>query len=147
MRPSGRSSSRWPANTPNNTHREETNEFAHVARCPIGFGKKDDSVVWTKRGILQRCLPGGVAFNLVHEQVLRKVRAAGEKKGIWTEIRYNLAQPLWKVSPEAEARIEANTQPDIRHWSTTVPADVTFVDDACLFFQVDNLVSNVANCG
>ena len=60
----------------------------------------------------------------MYEQVLRKVRVAGEKKGIWTELRYRL--PLLSVSPEAKARIEANTQLDTRHWITTVLADVTF---------------------
>ena len=53
------------------------------------------------------------------------------------------AQPLWNVSPEAKARIEANTQPDIRQWITTVMADVTFVDDACFSFEADNPVSLV----
>ena len=44
------------------------------------------------------------------------------------------------MSPEAKARNEGNTQPDIRHWITTVLADVTFVGDACSSFEVDNPV-------
>ena len=86
---------------------------------------------------------GGVAFNLIYEQVLRKVRIAGEKQGIWKEITYHLVQPLWNVSPEAKARIEEHTQQDTRNWITTKVADVTFVDDACFSFEADNPVSLV----
>ena len=47
---------------------------------------------------------GGIAFNLMYEQVLRKVRAAGEESGIWTRIGYHPAQQMWSVSREAEER-------------------------------------------
>ena len=66
-----------------------------------------------------------------------------KRKESGRKIRCHGAQPLWNVSPEAKVRIEANTQPAIRHWITTVLADVTFVDDACFSFEADNPVSLV----
>ena len=103
----------------------------------------DGSMVWTKRGSRQGCPQGGIAFNLMCEHVLRKVRAAGEEKGIWTQIGYHPAQPLWSVSREAEERIETATRSDSSQWKDTVLADVTFVDDACLSFEANNLVALV----
>ena len=111
--------------------------------CSNEMPDNDDTVVWTKRGRRQGCPLGGIAFNLMYEQVLRKVRTAGEKQGIWKEITYHLAQPLWNVSPEAKARIEEHTQQDTRNWITTKVADVMFVDDACFSFEADNPVSLV----
>ena len=86
----------------------------------------DDLVVWTKRGSRQRCSLGGIAFNLMFEQVLRKTRTAGEKHGIWNEIMYDPAQPPWNVSSEAKARIDELTRHDTRNWITATLADVTY---------------------
>ena len=72
--------------------------------CSNKMPSNDDSVLWTKRGSRQGCPPGGIAFNLMYEQVLRKVRAAGEESGIWTRIGYHPAQQMWSVSREAEER-------------------------------------------
>ena len=74
----------------------------------------------------------------MYEQVLRRVRSAGNEKGIWTRIGYHPAQPLWSVSCEAEERIETATRSDSSHWNDTVLADVTFVDDACFSFEANN---------
>ena len=98
----------------------------------------DDLVVWTKRGSRQGCPLGGIAFNLMYEQVLRKIRTAGEKHGIWNEIMYHPAQPPWNVSCEAKARIDELTRHDTRNWITATLADVTFVDDASFSFEADN---------
>ena len=75
--------------------------------------------------------------------VLRKIRTAGEKHGIWNEIMYHPAQPPWNVSSEAKARIDELTLHDTRNWITATLADVTFVDDACFSFEADNPVSLV----
>ena len=101
----------------------------------------DDLVVRTKRGSRQGCPLGGIAFNLMYEQVLRKIRTAGEKHAIW--IMYHPAQPPWNVSSEAKARIDELTRHDTRNWITATHADVTFVDDACFSFEADNPVSLV----
>ena len=95
----------------------------------------DDLVVWTKRGSRQGCPLGGIAFNLMYEQVLRKIRTA--------EIMYHPAQPPWNVSSEAKARIDELTRHDTRNWIAATFADVTFVDDACFSFEADNPVSLV----
>ena len=110
--------------------------------CSNEMPDNDDLVVWTKRGSRQGCPLGGIAFNLMYEQVLRKIRTVGEKQGIWKEIMYHPAQPPWNVSSEAKARIDEHTLHDTRNWTTTL-ADVTFVDDACFSFEADNPVSLV----
>ena len=48
--------------------------------CTNQMPDNDDSVVWRKRSSRQRCLLGGIAFNLMYEQVFRKVRAAGHQE-------------------------------------------------------------------
>ena len=61
--------------------------------CSNEMPDKYDLVVWTKRGSRQGCPLGGIAFNLMYEQVLRKIRTAGEKHGIWKDIMYHPAEP------------------------------------------------------
>ena len=111
--------------------------------CSNEMPDNDDMVVWTKRGSRQGCPLGGIAFNLMYEQVLRKIRTAGEKHGIWKEIMYHPAQPPWNVSSWVKAHVDEHTQHDTRNWITTTLADVTFVDDACFSFEADNPVSLV----
>ena len=79
----------------------------------------------------------------MYEQVLREIRTAGEKHGIWKEIMYHPAQPPWNVSSGAKARIDEHTLHDTRNWITTTLADVTFVDGACFSFEAGNPVSLV----
>ena len=62
----------------------------------------DDVVVWTKRGSRQGCPLGGIAFNQMYEQVLRKIRTAGEKHGIWNEIMW------WNGSGIRHRAVEAS---------------------------------------
>ena len=62
----------------------------------------DDLVVWTKRGSRQGCPLGGIAFNQMYEQVLRKIRTAGEKHGIWNEIMW------WNGSGIRRRAVEAS---------------------------------------
>ena len=110
--------------------------------CSNEMSDNDNLVVWTKRGSRQGCPLGGIAFNLLYEQVLRKIRTGGEKHGIWNEIMYHPVQPPWNVSSEAKARIDELTRHD---WITATLADVTFVDDACFSFEADNPVSLVTS--
>ena len=100
--------------------------------CSNKMPSNDDSVLWTKRGSRQGCPLGGIAFNLMYEQVLRKVRAAGEEKGIWTRIGYLPALVV------CVTRGGGATRSDSSHWKDTVLADVTFVDDACFSLEANN---------
>ena len=88
----------------------------------------------------------GIAFNLMYEQVLRKIRTAGEKHGIWNEqtIMYHPAQPPWNVCLLKQRHVLMNSPcmtPETGSHATL--ADVTFVDDACFSFEADNPVSLV----
>ena len=96
--------------------------------CTNEVPDSDDSVVWTKRGSRQGCPLEGIAFNLMHEQVLRKVRAAGERK---------------ESGRKSGRSGTCLPRLDIRHWITSVLADVAFVDDACFSFEAANSVSLV----